>query len=175
MKVTAIALVALMMMLGSGCRTQRQLEQATLIKSDSLVVKETFKIDTLIIPEARAEVVFGPQTTDHRPQFLDYKPWTVDRGQSTAPQIIAYDKQGPATITVYRESNGALRAIATCDSINRLLISTMSEQYRSGTTDKQLVREKIVYRLPPYFTLIAIIAGVAVVLMIVIKVKNILL
>jgi hypothetical protein len=155
----------LMMMLVSGCRTQRQLERASFTRVDSLVYIEKVKVDTLKIPAAQAQV------------FLD-RPWTMDDGRwskDDSPQIVAHDRQGPATITIYRESDGSLRAIAQCDSVNRLLISTMTDLYRSGQQDSQLVKEKVVYRLPPWLTLVAIIVGGATLLLVIIKVKSIIL
>lgn len=107
---------------------------------DSVSYREVVKFDTLRIPAAEASVRIQ----------LDSIPVSYSG-------IIGYDRQGPATVQIIREQGGAIRAIATCDSVMQLLVSKLIESENRSSSDHQQYREKVVYRTPPFFTWLTII------------------
>lgn len=117
---------------------------------DSVSYREVVTFDTLRIPAAEASVRIQ----------LDSIPVSYSG-------IVAYERQGPATVRIIKESNGTLRAIATCDSVMQLLMSKLVEERSRSDQYLSQSREKVVYRTPPFFTwltVVAVIVAVAAIL-----------
>jgi|GEM_PF-3845370 len=143
MFLTRISILSLLVISMAGCRNSRMVSEATRTTRDSIIYKETIRIDTLKIPADEATAIVYP---DNIP--ADYH------------GIIASERQGRSTVTIYRESTGAIRAVAGCDSMLQFLFNKLTSQYEQYTDLKEQSSIQTIYRTPPWLKWI--IAGMVI-------------